>query len=161
MSHFVGNDVGVGEVAVSAELLLHGAEEGEVDIDALVGGAVEGAGGGGGAAAARLHAFGEEHKFGRHVGLAHLLELGGPHVFGAGENLSGELGEFLLLRGRLVGGFRFRAARQLAVVDDIRGVFPQNKADDADDDGTADAHTGDLAAASATTVIYVAAFSSS
>ncbi len=52
VADLVGDHVGPGEVAGGAELALHVLVEAEVEVDALVGGAVERPDGGGGAAAA-------------------------------------------------------------------------------------------------------------
>ena len=51
MAHLVRHHVGPGEVAGGVQLLLHVLVEGEVEVDPVVGGAVEGANGRGGTAA--------------------------------------------------------------------------------------------------------------
>ena len=67
----VRDDVGVDEQpALRPELLLELVEEAEIDVDRLVGGAVEGSGAAGRGPAARLHRAGEEDGVGRHVAVA-------------------------------------------------------------------------------------------
>lgn len=64
VADFVGQYVGLGEVAGGSEAGVEFFVEVEIDIDFFVGGAVEGAGGGFGGAAAGLGGIGEEHQCG-------------------------------------------------------------------------------------------------
>ena len=95
VADFMGDDVGVGKIAVGTQLFLHVHKELKVEIDALVGRAVERSRLGGGAATAALDGIGEKNQLGWDVGLAHLFKFGSPHIFRSSENLLGEGGQFL------------------------------------------------------------------
>ena len=69
VSHLVCNDVGIGKVAIGTQLSLHLCEEGEVDVYALVGRAVEGPRRSRSSTAARLYATGEEYQL-KNIGIS-------------------------------------------------------------------------------------------
>jgi hypothetical protein len=91
MADFVGDDVGLGEVARRAKTVLQLAEKAQVEIDLLVGGAVERPDRGAGEAAGRADFVAEQHERGIAIPAAHLLELLLPHVLGAGQHDADEL----------------------------------------------------------------------
>ena len=164
MSHFVGDDVGISEVTVGADLLLHRREEREVKIDALVGAAVERAGLGSGAAATGLHRTGEEHEFRRFVGQAVLAEDLGPDVFRTGENLFREPGEFLFFgrRGVFARGLRTRTDYLTGFLNDRGRVAAQQPGEESDNDEAADTQAANGAhRRAAPAVVNVRAFASS
>lgn len=103
VAEFVGDDVGLGELAgVSAEAF-EVVPEAEVDVDFLVGGAVEGAGGGLGGAAAGVGGSAIEHELGVAVLSARLREDLGPGFLGVGEDKGDEL-RVAVVVGRGGGG---------------------------------------------------------
>ncbi len=115
VADLVGDDVGLGEVAGGAELLVEFAEEPEVDVELLIGRAVEGADRRRVGAARRLHGVVEQHQGGRLVARARLLEEARPHVLGGSEHdggklrlrvASGRANLALLRRGLLAGAAR-------------------------------------------------------
>ena len=108
MSHFVSDDVSVGEVAVSPNLTFHALEELQVEIYGLVGRAIEWSAIGSGTAATRVHCTGKDDHLRGTVGHPHLPELLRPHVFGTGKNLFAELHELHI---------------HLAVVLPVGGIF--------------------------------------
>ena len=97
----MGDDIGVGKVAISAQLFLHRGEEAEVDVQFLVARAVERSHGGRALSAGRLCAVGVEHHRGILILRAILLENLRPHILGTCQDLCGELGQRLLLLGKL------------------------------------------------------------
>ena len=121
VAHLVRDHVGPGEVAGRAELALHVAVEGQVEVDALVGGAVERTDGGAGVPAAGGHGVAVEHHLGALIALARALERGGPGVLGIGEDVGAEVAQVALGvlsrgdaggvggRGRLAGEARVHA----------------------------------------------------
>ena len=64
MTNFVGQDVGLCELAGGSEAVAQFLEEAEIDIDLLVGGAIKRSGLGLGAPAAGLRGVAEEHQLG-------------------------------------------------------------------------------------------------
>ena len=85
VADFVRNDIGEGKLAARPHFL-HFAVEAGVDVEFLVGGAVEGAGGTAADAAGGLDLAAKEDEFWVVVGFAVLFEDGFPHVFGRGEH---------------------------------------------------------------------------
>ena len=160
VADLVGDDVGVGEVTLHAELLLHLLEERRVEIDLLVERAVERPHRGLGRAAAAAGAAGVEHHGGRAVlapGLVRQDLL--PDVLGVAEDRGGEaaalvrgLGLALALRLRIDLLFLARApaARHLlGAADQDRRVDARDPADDAQDHDRADAEPAGAAAGEA------------
>ena len=90
VAHLMGDDIGVSEVAVSAKFFLHVLEKLQVDVNTLVGGAIERTAGRSRIATARVDGIAEDDELRGLVGLAHLAELFGPHILGAGKNLACE-----------------------------------------------------------------------
>ena len=136
VAHLMRDDVCIGEIAVRAELLLHRREEGKVDIEFLVGRAVEGAHGRLPLAAAGRSRARVEHEGRGLIGLSHLLEHLRPDILRRGEDLLGEGGELLLLFGE--GGLadRFGLAAENRSQDFRQGFFD----DAATDSAAASAH---------------------
>ena len=122
VSHLVGNDVGVGKIAVGAYVAFHIGEKREVDIHRLVGRAVERTHRRCSAAAAALHAACEEHQFGRDVFLANLFKFGSPYVFGASQHLACKLSQFVLLSRRFVCRGRVSAKVEVAAANDVEHI---------------------------------------
>ena len=92
MAHLVGDHVGPGEVAGGAELAPHVLVEAEVEIDALVGRAVERTDRGGRAAAAvGLDGAGVEDQLGRVIGVVAGGERPLPDVLSVVEDVAGEV----------------------------------------------------------------------
>ena len=110
VADLVGYDVGIGEIAVRTEGLAHIAEKGEVDVETLVRGAIEGSDGGRGTATRTLDGIVVEDEGRGFVFETHFIEKFRPHVLRPGEDLTREAGEFLFLGGRGVGLFRLSAA---------------------------------------------------
>ena len=102
VADLVGDHVGPGEVAGGAELARHVVVEGEVEVDALVGRAVERPDRRGRAAAAvGLHGTVVDDELRPLVGVAVLLEAPVPGLLGVVEDVVGELEQVAL--GVLVG----------------------------------------------------------
>ena len=127
MADLVRDHICPGEVAGRAELAAHVLIEGEVEVDALVGRAVEGPDRRGRPAAA-LGAHGAviDDELGAVVGLAVLLEGAGPGLLGVVEDVVGELVQLAL--GILVGRDRllvFRAWRLDPGAEDVVDAEPR------------------------------------
>ena len=95
VADFMGNHIGKSRITRRAELVFHIVVEREVEVNLLVGWAVErahcrlaGTAGGGGAAAI-------QHHFRLHILPALAAEIFAPGVFGGSENLRGELCQLL------------------------------------------------------------------
>src|SRR5215470_492253 len=99
MADLVGDDVGLGEVAGSAELVAQVTVERQIDVDLVVAGTVEGADRRLGEAARRLRGAAEQHELGLLVAPAHLAEELAPRVLGVGEDDRDEVAQ-LLVPGR-------------------------------------------------------------
>ena len=108
----MGDHVGPGEVARRRELVGHLLVEAQVEVDALIGGAVEGADGRGGAAAAvGVDGVAVEDQLGVLVRFSIAPECPLPRALGVGEHVGRELLDMALrvlrrrnpLRGRLAG----------------------------------------------------------
>lgn len=84
----VGHDVGLGEIARCVQLLLQIVVEGQINVDFLIGWAVEGPHGRLGIAAGRIDGAAEQHQFRLLVGLAVGAEDAVPVVFGVGQHHS-------------------------------------------------------------------------
>ena len=97
VTHFMGDDVGIREVAVSTNLALHGGEETQVDVEFLVARAIEWSYCRRCCTAGRVDAVGKEHQRGRRILATHLLEHLAPNVLGGCQHLARELSELLLL----------------------------------------------------------------
>ena len=96
VAYLVGDDVSIGKVAIGANLTTHALEELKVEVDRLVGGAVERSAGRGGIATSRVDGIAEDDHLGRLVGAAHLLELTVPNVLGASQDTLAEGHELLI-----------------------------------------------------------------
>ena len=153
------NDVGVGEVTVRAQLAFHRAEETQVDVQAFVRRAVERSHGGAAGAAAGLRRAGIQDHGRVPVGSQTLgLEISGPDIFGSGEDLLGEAGQFLFFLGEFHISLLGRSSHaELAGIDLLAG----QQVNDTCEEKTSDAKaTGDGTAASAA-IFYIRAFTSS
>uniref|UniRef100_A0A0N4ZVR0 LigA n=1 Tax=Parastrongyloides trichosuri TaxID=131310 RepID=A0A0N4ZVR0_PARTI len=107
----MGDDIGLGEVGAGrAQFGLHLAPEAEVEVNLLIGGAVEGAHGRLALAAAGLGALLIQH--GGRRGVA--AQLGLPHVVDVGADDLDELAGLILGRARLAGLFGLTGAAELA-----------------------------------------------
>ena len=84
VAHLVGDDVGLGEVAGGAEAAVQLVEEGEVEVDPLIGRAIKRPHRRRAEAAGRLHGVGEQHQPGLLVGPARRREDPVPGVLGVG-----------------------------------------------------------------------------
>ena len=159
VTHFVGDDVGAGEVALDAHRLLHLVEEIEVEIEFLVGRAIERACGRGGVAAAALHRALEEHHLGGAILGVILGELSRPNVFGRSQDLRGKKLEFLLLgRGDV---FRRCATLRLLHLFHNSASVAAHQANDKINDKSADANaSGGHSSTFSTAVFDVGAGSS-
>ncbi|MNN26592.1 hypothetical protein D3C81_1401000 [compost metagenome] len=159
VADFVGDHVGLGEVAGGGEFLLHLAEEGEVEIDPMVAGAVERADRRGGEAAGRVHPAVEQDQLRLFV-----LDLAGgedfaPGVLGIAEDRPDEFHLRVAAGGRaslrLGCGRRLAGAAHLAGqgAEDLHRVLAHQQADDHYDGDTAEpqATTADTHAAPAET----------
>ena len=103
VAHFMGNHVGVGKVSVGPQLLPHAGEEGKVYVQFFIGRTVEGAHGGLSLPAGGAGAAGIEHQGGRPVtAQAVVCKIAAPNVFRRGQDLTGELGQRLVLRRRFI-----------------------------------------------------------
>ena len=91
MSNFVGDDIGLCEIASCAQAFLELTEKTEVDVNASILRTLERTGGATGEPAAGLNQVREEHEAGLLVLSAHLPKDFVPGVFGVGENNSDEL----------------------------------------------------------------------
>src|SRR6185437_6126655 len=91
MADLVRDHVGAREVAVGVETRRELLEEIEVEVHALVAGAVERPDRRRGTAAGRGNLAVEQHQLGIDVLLAHLLEIRGPDILGTAEDLADEL----------------------------------------------------------------------
>lgn len=163
VADFVRDHIGVREISPGLHLVLHLREETQVDIQAFVGRTIERPRLRSGIAAARLNRTGEEHHGGRIVSAAHLLEHLGPYVLGAGQDLTGELGKFLLLLGEFAValGLGGNHAAQIGLRNDTERIAAEKPSNEGDDGYAADAHSCNLAAAERPAVVHVAAGSSS
>ena len=165
MSHLVGDDVGIGKVAIGTQLFLHGSEEREVDIQFLVARAVEGphlcralpAGG--------LRGIGIEHHRRYLVLGAILLEDLRPHVFCTGQNLRRELGQFLFFLGEFaltLGHLGVSAHRLLGSLHaGFQRVTTREVGNSHSDDDTTDTQTSFFAATHTTAVFHIGTLTSS
>ena len=86
MSNFVGDDVGLCEIASGTQAFLELTEKTEVDVNASILRTIERTGRATGEAAAGLNQVGEEHEPRLLVIAAHLSKDFIPRVFGIGEN---------------------------------------------------------------------------
>ena len=169
VSHLVGDDVGIGKVAVGTELLAHAAEERQVDVQALVGRAVERAHLRAALSAACAGRAGIEHHRWRGVGAQPLLlEDLGPHVLGAGQNLLAERCQFLLFGSELRGvGSPLLLdaashAHRTGILQHIADVAAHEQCDESCDNQSADASDARFSAhAHASAILDIATFSSS
>ena len=114
VTHFVRYHVGIGEVATGSQLLLHGGEEREVDVELLVAWAIE-----------RTHScrtlstggscsVGIEHHLRHYILSPVLAENLSPYVFCTSQYLGRELSHCLFFLGKL--GLTFRHLRIAAKV---------------------------------------------
>ncbi len=175
MADLVGEDVGLGEVALYAEAVLQLLIEVEVDINLLVARAVEGTHLRQPHAASRAHAAGEQHQRGIAIALAIAAEDVAPDILGVGENDGHEALEIVfagglrtlhrrapLPRNREIGcvGARLRqadigegrrvAARSTALHDDARvDAEEQHQAENDEKADNADAAAAAAGAAAA------------
>ncbi len=99
MADLMGEDIGLGEVALHLEAVLQLLIEAEVDINFLVVGAIEGTHGRHPRPAGRAHRAAEQDELGIAVILAILLEDVLPNVLGVGEDDGHELLEIVLAVG--------------------------------------------------------------
>ena len=164
VAHLMGDDIRIGEVAVGPELLPHGGEEAQVDVQFLVAGAVERAHGGLSRAASRGGGAGIENQGGGAVSAdAVLSEIGAPHVFGGGEDLAGELGERLVLGRGFIAALlgRLDAAAVDHALDHVSEGAALQEHDQRDKGDAAQSDSGGGAAAHSSAVFHIGTFPSS
>ena len=150
MADLVRDHVRRREVAGRAEALRELLEERGVEVDLLVGGAVERAAGGAGHAACRPRGVVEAHELRRLVARAHRLEQGRPHVLGVAHDAAHEvhlrIGRGLrALRRRRLRLLRRRRDHGTAAfqhAEDRQRIDAEEQAhdDDQDDRAAAEAH---------------------
>ena len=154
VADFVRDDVGEGKFAARTHFL-HFAVEGGIDVEFLVGGAVEGAGGAAADAAGGLHLSLEEDEGRLAVGFAVLAEDGLPDVFGGSEDGAEEAFGFVVFAAAgaalaLADATAFDEAKHGA------GIDAECPADE-DDEESAEADAAADECASAASVFDVAA----
>ena len=170
VSHLVGDDVSISEVAVSTKLALHRCEEREVNVQGLVSRAVEWSYGSIAGTTTRLHTTSVEHHARGDIRLAQLLlEHVAPYILGTGEHLRGEecqlllfLGEltFLLIAGRdVLVRDSFQTTSLLESLKDVAACEPSHQA--RNDDSTDAAYSGLRCSTHTPTIVDIRAFSSS
>ncbi|MNT69906.1 hypothetical protein D3C72_2082510 [compost metagenome] len=103
VADFVGDDIGLGEIAGSREALFHFAEEAHVQVDLLVGRAVERADRRGGETAGRVDLAAEQGQGRVFVLAPGLGEDRPPGVFGVTEDRGDEFGLLVIGRWCLAG----------------------------------------------------------
>jgi hypothetical protein len=96
MADLVGDHASPREIAARPELALHVPVEGEIEIDALVGRAVEGAHGGRGVAASGGDGVAVENELGAVVALIRASEGLRPGVLRLGEDVGAEVAQVAL-----------------------------------------------------------------
>ena len=96
VTHLMGDDVGVSEVAIGTNLLFHAFEKFKVEINCFVGRAIERSAGRGGVTTTRTNSIAEDNHLGRIVGAPHFLEFFVPHVFGACKDAFAERHQFYI-----------------------------------------------------------------
>ena len=146
VAHLMGDDIGIGEIPVGAELLPHRGEEAEVDVEFLVGRAVERTHGRLAGTAAGGSGAGVQYE-GRIAVFADAvpLEIGSPHVFGGGEDLAGELGQgFVLSRGfiRSLFGHGSDSAGVLDILDHVADIAAHHEGNQGDEGDAAQSESG-------------------
>ena len=94
VTHLVGDNVGIGKVAIGADLALHALKELQVEIHRFVRRTIEWSTCRGSISAARADSIAEDDHLRRVVGATHLGKLFGPHVFRAGEDALAESHQF-------------------------------------------------------------------
>ena len=164
VAHLMGDDIRIGEVAVGPELLPHGGEETQVDIQFLIAGAVERAHGGLSRAAGGGGGAGIQDQGRRPVCAdAGLPEIGAPDVLGGGEDLLGERGEGFVFGRGFIGGLL--GGLHPAGVDDTLDHVSEGPAlqehDQGDQGDAAQAQSGGRAAAHSSAVFHIGTFPSS
>ena len=103
VADLVGNDIGIGEgITLDTQLALHLREEGQVDIQFLVTGAIERTYGSRSRATGRVDLIGKQYQRGRLVGTAQFLEHSRPDILRRGEDLLALGSELLLFLGELL-----------------------------------------------------------
>ena len=148
MPDLVRDNVSLREVAGRAEAILQVAVEREVDVELLVGGAVERPDRGLGITARRLYLAGEKHQRGLAIGPAGPSEDFGPNLLGRTEHGGDEIGH-LVFAGwgfcldRLRRSRRYARGHATALQDDPRIDAKEHR--DQRDHDDADAATGDAA----------------
>ena len=103
VADLVGDDVGLGRVTGSAQLVLQDPVEGQVDIDLAVARAVEGASPGDAHAAGRLGAAGKQHETRWRVAGAIGCKDFRPDILGAGQHHGDEALANVVLPAHLLG----------------------------------------------------------
>ncbi|MNE00383.1 hypothetical protein D3C80_927910 [compost metagenome] len=172
VADFVGDHVGLGEVAGGRETLLHFAEEAHVQVDLLVGRAIERADRRRGEAAGRVDLAAEQDQVGVFVLAAGLGEDGLPGVFGVAQHGPYEFRLLVVGRRRLAGARADRCGLFLAhlpgqLAEDLQRVLagdpanPDNQQDRADAQAfaTAEAHAATALATGIDHIVATPAFS--
>jgi hypothetical protein len=161
MTDFVGDDVGLGKVTRGAQLISEIAIEAEIDVDFLIGRAIERAGLGTGEATTGLDFAREEHKARLPVALAVAPEELIPDVLGISEDGFDELGEFVIRSSGARSLLLNLALGRIPHLLEKRLRVSTEKDDEQDDDKGAEAASdGEWFAAHASPVFDIGALTS-
>ena len=138
MADFMGDHVGLGEIAGCREALLHLAEKRHVQIHALITRAVEGTDCRAGETTGGIDAVGEQHQLRIAILLAGLLEQLAPGVFGIAENRADELALLVVRRWRALRlGDLWLGGLAGNLTENLQRVLAHQQADDDDHRHTA------------------------
>ena len=165
VTHLMGNHIGIREIAVGTQVTLHRGEERQVDIQTLVGRAIERTYLRITCTTTGIHTTGIEHHLWGNILAPHLLEHLGPHILCTCEDLTGELRQCLLLFCELSltvlrGNILTLSHLLTHIINHVTDISSPEESHQSDNHDTANTQTGSCATSHTATVIYIITFSS-
>ena len=161
----MGNDVSIGKVAISTQLLLHRGEERQVDIQLLVARTIERTHSGRTLSAGGLSAVGIEHHRGHLILHIILCEDVCPYILSTSQDLSGKGSQLLFFLCKLTlfaADLRILAIRLLgSLYASLQRIAASKIGNSHCDNDTTDTQSGLLTTAHSATVFHIRAFASS